>query len=124
MGLGLKVNVGHVLGLEHDLGLGIYPSYKPCWDHIRKVTDKRFKVNLACLSLGGLDEAFETTSCLKDRELLYDVYRLARKASRTSPWNQIPQVFQKELNLEVRTMEDFGASKCNNVLGNQLGSSR
>ena len=34
MGLGLKVNVGHVLGLEHDLGLGIYPSYKPCWDHI------------------------------------------------------------------------------------------
>jgi len=86
------------------------------------VYECRFKVNLACLSLGGLDEAFETTSCLKDRELLYDVYRLARKASRTSPWNQIPQVFQKELNLEVRTMEDFGASKCNNVLGNQLGS--
>jgi len=34
MGLGLKVNVGHVLGLEHDLGLGVDPSYKPCWDHI------------------------------------------------------------------------------------------
>jgi len=23
MGLGLKVHVGHVLGLEHDLGLGV-----------------------------------------------------------------------------------------------------
>jgi len=34
MGLGLKVHVGHVLGLEHDLGLGVDPSYKPCWDHI------------------------------------------------------------------------------------------
>jgi len=34
MGLGLKMNVGHVLGLEHDLGLGVDPSYKPCWDHI------------------------------------------------------------------------------------------
>jgi len=34
MGLGLKVNVGHVLGLEHDLGLGVDRSYKPCWDHI------------------------------------------------------------------------------------------
>ena len=34
MGLGLKVNVGHVLGLERDLGLGVDPSYKPCWDHI------------------------------------------------------------------------------------------
>jgi len=32
--LGLKVHVGHVLGLEHDLGLGVDPSYKPCWDHI------------------------------------------------------------------------------------------
>jgi len=35
MGLGLKVNVGHVLGLERDLGLGVDPSYKPCWDHIK-----------------------------------------------------------------------------------------
>jgi len=34
MGLGLKMNVGHVLGLEHDLGLCVDPSYKPCWDHI------------------------------------------------------------------------------------------
>jgi len=34
MGLGLKVHVGHVLGLEHDLGLGVDLSYKPCWDHI------------------------------------------------------------------------------------------
>jgi len=23
-----------LLGLEHDLGLGVDPSYKPCWDHI------------------------------------------------------------------------------------------
>jgi len=30
MGLGLKVHVGHVLGLEHDLGLGVDPSYRPC----------------------------------------------------------------------------------------------
>ena len=34
MGLGLKVHVGHVLGLKHGLGLGVDPSYKPCWDHI------------------------------------------------------------------------------------------
>jgi len=33
-GLGLDVHVGHGLGLEHDLGLGVGPSYKPCWDHI------------------------------------------------------------------------------------------
>ena len=37
MSLGLKVNVGHVLGLEHDLGVGVNPSYKPCWDHITKL---------------------------------------------------------------------------------------
>jgi len=36
MGLGLKVHVGHGLGLEHDLGLGVGPSYKPCWDHINQ----------------------------------------------------------------------------------------
>jgi len=35
MGLGLKVHVGHVLDLKHDLSLGVDPSYKPCWDHIR-----------------------------------------------------------------------------------------
>jgi len=34
MGLGLKVHVGHGLGLEHDLGLSVGPSYKSCWDHI------------------------------------------------------------------------------------------
>jgi len=33
-GLGLEGECGHVLGLEHDLGLGVDPSYKPCWDHI------------------------------------------------------------------------------------------
>jgi len=37
--LGLKVHVGYVLGLEHDLGLDVGPSYKPCWDHIN---DHRF----------------------------------------------------------------------------------
>ena len=31
-GLGLDVHVGHGLGLEHDLGLGVDPNYKPCWD--------------------------------------------------------------------------------------------
>jgi len=36
IGLGLKVHVGHVLGLEHDFDLGVGPSYKPCWDHIMK----------------------------------------------------------------------------------------
>jgi len=40
MGLGLKVNVGHVLGLEHDLGLGVDPSYKPYWDHITFIIHK------------------------------------------------------------------------------------
>jgi len=34
MGLGLTVHVGHGLGLEHDLGLGVGPCYKSCWDHI------------------------------------------------------------------------------------------
>jgi len=34
VGFGLEMHVGHGLGLEHDLGLGIGPSYKPCWDHI------------------------------------------------------------------------------------------
>jgi len=34
MGLGLKLHVGHVLGLKHDLGLRVDPSYKPYWDHI------------------------------------------------------------------------------------------
>jgi len=33
-GLGLKMHVGHELGLKHDLGLGVDASYKPCWDHI------------------------------------------------------------------------------------------
>jgi len=40
-GLGLEMHVGHVLGLKHDLGLGVDPSYKPCWDHIMN--------NLFCL---------------------------------------------------------------------------
>jgi len=35
-GLGLDVHVGHGLGLEHDLGLGVDPSYKPSWNHIKK----------------------------------------------------------------------------------------
>jgi len=34
VGFGLKMHVGHGLGLEHDLGLGVGPNYKPCWDHI------------------------------------------------------------------------------------------
>jgi len=33
-GLRLEMHVGHVLGLKHDLGIGVDPSYKPCWDHI------------------------------------------------------------------------------------------
>jgi len=33
MGLGLKVHVGHVLGLD--------PSYKPCWDHITSGMDSK-----------------------------------------------------------------------------------
>jgi len=40
MGLGLKVHVGHVLGLEHDLGLGVDPTYKPYWDHIMDFISK------------------------------------------------------------------------------------
>jgi len=28
--------VGHGMGPEHDLGQGVGPSYKPCWDHIRR----------------------------------------------------------------------------------------
>jgi len=32
--LGIEVHVGHGMGLEHDLGLGVGPSYKPGWDHI------------------------------------------------------------------------------------------
>ena len=44
MGLGLKVHVGHVLGLKHDLGLGVDPNYKPCWDHIR------FHLLITCFS--------------------------------------------------------------------------
>jgi len=43
MGLGLKVHVGHVLGLEHDLGLGVDPSYKPCWDHITTASSRSKK---------------------------------------------------------------------------------
>jgi len=34
VGFGLKMHVDHGLDLEHDLGLGVGPSYKPCWDHI------------------------------------------------------------------------------------------
>jgi len=34
VGFGIEMHVGHGLGLEHDLGLGVGPSYKPCWDHI------------------------------------------------------------------------------------------
>jgi len=53
MGLGLKVHVGHVLGLEHDLGLGVDPSYKPCWDHISLLMGLGLKVYLV-LMLGLL----------------------------------------------------------------------
>jgi len=35
-GLWIEMHVGHGLGLEHDLGLGVGPIYKPFWDHIRK----------------------------------------------------------------------------------------
>jgi len=41
MDLGLKVHVDHVLGLKHDLGLGVDPSYKPCWDHITSTQNKK-----------------------------------------------------------------------------------
>jgi len=34
VGFGIEMDVGHGLGLEHDLGLGVVPSYKPSWDHI------------------------------------------------------------------------------------------
>ena len=37
VGLGLEVHVGHGLGLEHYLGLGVSRSYKPCWDHIKNL---------------------------------------------------------------------------------------
>jgi len=36
MGFGIEMHVGHGLGLKHDLGLGVGPSYKPCWDHIKQ----------------------------------------------------------------------------------------
>jgi len=29
VGFGLEMHVGHGLGLEHDLGLSVGPSYKP-----------------------------------------------------------------------------------------------
>jgi len=38
------------------------------------VKEFKFKVNLASLTLQGLDEASKTTPYLKDRELLYNVY--------------------------------------------------
>jgi len=38
--IGLEMHVGHGLGLEHDLGLGVGPSYKPCWDHITTTFSK------------------------------------------------------------------------------------
>ena len=44
MGLGLEVHVGHGLGLEHDLGLGVGRNYKPCWDHINKVVQQNCSV--------------------------------------------------------------------------------
>ena len=40
MGLGLKVHVGHVLGLEHDLGLGVDPSYKPWTGHFQSIKNR------------------------------------------------------------------------------------
>jgi len=33
---GLEMHVGHGLGLEHDLGLDVGPSYNPCWDKALK----------------------------------------------------------------------------------------
>jgi len=30
VGFGLEMHVGHGLGFEHDLGLNVGPSYKPC----------------------------------------------------------------------------------------------
>jgi len=30
VGFEIKMHVGHEFGLEHDLGLGVGPSYKPC----------------------------------------------------------------------------------------------
>jgi len=47
VGVGLEMHVGHGLGLEHDLGLGIDPSYKPCWDHIRFDHQKIASLNLS-----------------------------------------------------------------------------
>jgi len=51
MGLGLKVHVGHVLGLKHDLGLGVDPSYKPCWDHIRLSGEFREKMKFVAFDI-------------------------------------------------------------------------
>jgi len=34
VGFRIEIHVGHGLGFEHDLGLGVGPSYKLCWDHI------------------------------------------------------------------------------------------
>jgi len=34
VGFRIEMHMGHGLGLEHDLDLGVGPSYKPCWDHI------------------------------------------------------------------------------------------
>ena len=36
------MHVGHGMGLEHDLGLGVGPSYKPCWDHITEDSGRVF----------------------------------------------------------------------------------
>ena len=45
-----------------------------------EIKECRSNVNLDCLPLQVLDEVSETTSCLKDRKLMCDVYCWARKA--------------------------------------------
>ncbi|QCE15037.1 hypothetical protein DEO72_LG11g2045 [Vigna unguiculata] len=101
---------------------------------------KGFKViaNLNYFFCEGLDEASERTSCLKDRKLFYDVYHRARKAkfcaSRLREDAKVHMTMfgqmklqghviriryykfsKKELNPEVRTMEDISVWKSNNV---------
>jgi len=37
VGFEIEMHVGHGLGLEHDLDLGVDPSYNSCWNHVSEL---------------------------------------------------------------------------------------
>jgi len=96
VGFGLKMHVDHGLGLEHDLGLGVGPSYKPCWDRIILL---QFSLNSSRLTI------------LKETKPYFNPYFIttnAKKKNRTFPFqSNVEELHTTYIHTKDTKQQDF-----------------